>query len=152
VAGKRARQQRIVELLAHNQIESQEQLQGLLLAEDLACSQTTLSRDLQELGVVKGTDGYHAPGGAFGENTLARLARELAPRLRAAEAGGSIAVLRPRESDAGALARAIDTAGLPQVIAGLACDGMVIVLTRTPADARRLASALGGHRPGRHKR
>jgi len=144
VAGKRGRQQRIVELLAHNRIESQEQIQGLLLAEDLACSQTTLSRDLQELGVVKGADGYRTPSGGFGENTLARLARELAPRLRAVEAGGNIAVLRPRESDASSLARAIDTAGLPQVIAGVACDGVVLVVTRTPADARRLASALGG--------
>jgi len=93
VAGKRGRQQRIVELLAHNRIESQEQLQGLLLVESLACSQTTLSRDLRELGVVKGDDGYRAPGGAFGEDTLARLIREIAPRLRSADASGSIAVL-----------------------------------------------------------
>jgi transcriptional regulator of arginine metabolism len=152
VAGKRARQQRIVELLAHNQIESQEQLQGLLLAEDLACSQTTLSRDLQELGVVKSADGYRAPGGAFGENALARLVRELAPRLRSADAGGSIVVLRPLESDAASLARAIETAGLPQVIASVACDGVVLVVTRTPADARRLASALGGRRQSRRSR
>jgi len=152
VAGKRARQQRIVELLAHNQIESQDQLQGLLLAEDLTCSQTTLSRDLQELGVVKDTDGYRAPGGAFGETALARLARELAPRIRAADAGGSIVVLRPLESDAASLARAIDMAGLPQVVAGVACDGVVLVVTRTPADARRLASALGGRRQRRRSR
>ena len=151
MAGKRERQQRIVELIAHNRIESQEQLQELLLAEDLACSQTTLSRDLQELGVIKGEDGYRAPGGAFGEDALAHLVRELAPRLRSADAGGSIAVLRPRGSDASSLARAIEAAGLPQVIAGLACDGLVLVLTRTPTDARRLASALGGRR-GRRRR
>jgi len=152
VAGKRARQQRIVELLAHNHIESQEQLQALLLAEDLACSQTTLSRDLQELGVIKGTDGYRTPASGFAENSLARLARELAPRLRAADAGGSTAVLRPRDADAAALARTVDAAGLPQVIASVACDGLVLVLTRTPADARRLAAALGGRHPQRRKR
>jgi len=152
VAGKRARQQRIVELLAHNRIESQEQLQALLLAEDLACSQTTLSRDLQELGVIKSTDGYRAPNGGFAEDSLARLARELAPRLRAADAGGSTAVLRPRDGDAAVLARAIDASSLPQVIASVACDGLVLVLTRTPADARRLAAALGGSHPERRKR
>ncbi len=152
MAGKRARQQRIVELLVHNRIESQEQLQALLLAEDLACSQTTLSRDLQELGVIKGADGYRAPNGEFAEDSLARLARELAPRLRAADAGGSTAVLRPRDGDAAALARAIDASGLPQVIASVACDGLVLVLTRTPADARRLATALGGRHPERRKR
>jgi len=146
VAGKRARQQRIVELLAHNRIENQEQLQGLLLAEELACSQTTLSRDLQELGVVKDADGYRVPTGAFGENALARLARELGPRLRGVDAGGSIAVLRPREGDSASLARAIDTAGLPQVVACVACDGVVLVVTRTPADARRFATSLGGRR------
>ena len=52
MADKRGRQQRILELLAHNRIQSHEQLQDLLLAEDMACSQTTLSRDLRELGVV----------------------------------------------------------------------------------------------------
>jgi transcriptional regulator of arginine metabolism len=151
VARKRERQQRIVELLAHNRIESQEQLQGLLLVEDLACSQTTLSRDLRDLGVVKGEDGYRAPSGAFGEDALARLIREIAPRLRSADASGSIAVLRPRESDAAAIARAIDAAGLPQVVAGIACDGLALVLTHTPADARRFASAIAGsHR--RHRR
>jgi len=152
VAGKRARQQRIVELLSHNRIESQEQLQALLLAEDLTCSQTTLSRDLQDLGVIKGADGYRAPGGVFAEDSLVRLARALAPRLRAADAGGSTVVLRPQASDATSLARAIDAAGLPQVIASLACDGVVLVLTRAPAAARRLAAALGGRHPNRRKR
>jgi len=151
VAGKRGRQQRIVELLTHNRIESQEQLQELLRAEDLACSQTTLSRDLHELGVIKGADGYRAPSGAFGENTLARLSRELAPRLRVVDAGGSIAVLRAREGDATAIAAAIDTAGLPQVVASVACDGVVLVVTRMPADARRLVSALGGRHRGRRR-
>ncbi|HEY5624703.1 MAG TPA: arginine repressor [Gammaproteobacteria bacterium] len=149
MAGKRERQQRIVEILAHNQIENQEQIQQLLLAEGLVCSQTTLSRDLRELGVIKSEDGYRVPDGVVGENALARLARELAPRLRAADAGGSIAVLRPRESDASALARAIDTAGLPQVVASVACDGVILVVARTPADARRLASALAGRRSRR---
>ena len=149
MAGKRARQQRIVGILAHNQIENQEQIQQLLLAEGLVCSQTTLSRDLRELGVVKSEDGYRVPGGVVGENALARLAREFAPRLRGADAGGSIAVLRPRESDASALARAIDAAGLPQVVASVACDGVVLVVARTPADARRLASALARRRSRR---
>jgi len=149
VAAKRARQQRIVGILAHNQIENQEQIQQLLLAEGLVCSQTTLSRDLQELGVIKSEDGYRVPGGVVGENALAQLARELAPRLLGADAGGSIAVLRPRENDASALARAIDTAGLPQVIASVACDGVVLVVARKPADARRLASALAGRRSRR---
>jgi transcriptional regulator of arginine metabolism len=149
VAGKRGRQQRIVEILAHNQIENQEQIQQLLLAEGLICSQTTLSRDLRELGVVKDADGYRVPDAVAGDNALARLARELAPRLLGADAGGSIAVLRPRERDASALARAIDTAGLPQVVASVACDGAVLVVARTPADARRLASALAGRRSRR---
>jgi len=151
VAGKTERQQRIVELLAHNRIESQEQLQGLLLVEDLACSQTTLSRDLRDLGVVKSDDGYRAPGGAFGEDALARLVREIAPRLRSADASGSIAVLRPREGDASAIARAIDAASLPQIVAGIACDGLALVLTRSPADARRFASAIAGGRRRRRR-
>lgn len=149
MATKGARQQRILELLTHNRIDSQEQLQDLLLAEGLSCSQTTLSRDLRELGIVKGETGYGAPRGAPGRDGLTRLARELGAELAASDAGGSIAVLRPAGADAGRLARAIEEAGLPQVVAALASDGRVLVVTRTPADARRLAAAL---RPRRSPR
>jgi len=146
MADKPGRQQRILELLAHNRIQSQEQLQDLLLAEDLACSQTTLSRDLRELGVVKSAEGYRALGGSSVVDGLARLAREIAPRLRASDAGGSVAVLRPDGGSASSVARAIEAARLPQVVAAVASDGVVLVVTRTPADSRRLISALRSRR------
>ena len=151
MADKRGRQQRILELLHHNRIESQEQLQELLLIEDLACSQTTLSRDLQELGIVKGEDGYRAPKGMLADDVLTRVAREVAPRLSESDAGGTIAVLRAHEGEAAIVARTIDTAGLPQVVAAVDTGGVVLVVTRSPADARRLVSALRGRRRRRRR-
>jgi len=150
MAGKAERQQRIRELVERNQIDSQEQLQDLLLAEDLACSQTTLSRDLRELGLVKDSRrGYRIPpGSAVAPDALERLAREIAPRLVSADAGGSVAVLRAA-TGAAAVAAALDRAALPAVVAAVPCGEVVLVVTRSPADARHLASALRGRHRSR---
>ncbi len=64
MADKRQRQQRIREILARNEIHSQDQLQDLLSAESIRTTQATLSRDMRELGAVKGSGGYTLPNTA----------------------------------------------------------------------------------------
>jgi arginine repressor len=67
-ATKAARQSRIVAILSHEQVHSQEQLAGLLTQyAGMHVAQATLSRDLDELGVVRlraadGTLVYALPG------------------------------------------------------------------------------------------
>src|SRR6202042_1391263 len=61
-ATKTARQSRIVAILSREQVHSQEQLAGLLSQyAGLHVTQATLSRDLDELGVVR----LRAAGGAL---------------------------------------------------------------------------------------
>jgi len=146
MAGKAERQRRILELIERNQIESQDQLQELLRVEDLVCSQTTLSRDLRELGVTKHAEqGYRVPSGGAAPDALERLAREVAPRLISADAGGNVAVLRAT-SGAAALAAELDAAGLPSVVTAVPCGNVVLVVTHSPAEARRIARALRDRR------
>src|SRR5258708_28387030 len=64
---KTARLARIADILARQKVHSQEQLAGLLRHYGLAVTQATLSRDLDELGVVRlraadGTLVYALPG------------------------------------------------------------------------------------------
>jgi transcriptional regulator of arginine metabolism len=147
MASKAERQRRILELVERNLIDSQDQLQDLLLAEDLACSQTTLSRDLRELGLLKDSRrGYRVPAGsAAAPDALARLAHDIAPRLVSADAGGSVAVLRTA-TGAALVATAVDGARLPAVVAAVPCGDIVLVVMRSPADARHLAAALRDRR------
>ena len=64
---KTARQARIADILAREQVHSQDQLAALLRQYGLTVAQATLSRDLDELGVVRlrAADGkmvYALPG------------------------------------------------------------------------------------------
>jgi transcriptional regulator of arginine metabolism len=145
---KAARRQRIRELLADNQVFSQEQLQGLLRARGANVTQATLSRDLRHLGVAKGPAGYRLANGlgGHGGGTVAggagELHRILPSVLLSAEAGGTLVVLRTQPAHANPLAIEMDRARLPQVLGTIAGDDTVFVATRTPAQARNLLRSL----------
>ena len=74
---KAARQARVAAILAREQVHSQEQLAGLLSQyTGVHVTQATLSRDLDELGVVRlraanGTLVYALPGDPGGHGSLA---------------------------------------------------------------------------------
>ncbi len=142
---KRERQQRILELISRNRVGSHEDLLDLLLAEGISTTQSTLSRDLREIGVVKGHDGYRLLGpGTSRPHLLRDLARAIRPLLQGWDTGGNIVILKPVRGDgAQELAERVTEARAPEVVASLACDGTVLVVARTPAQARELAKRLG---------
>jgi len=88
-ATKAARQARIVTILAREQVHSQEQLAGLLgQYAGMHATQATLSRDLDELGVVRlrATDGtlvYALPGDPAGYASPAGTALSFPERVQA---------------------------------------------------------------------
>ncbi len=53
---KRKRQQKILEIIANNIVLTQDDLQNLLLAEGFEVTQSTVSRDIKELRLIKGHD------------------------------------------------------------------------------------------------
>ncbi len=53
---KRKRQQKILEIIANNIVLTQDDLQNLLLAEGFTVTQSTVSRDIKELRLIKGHD------------------------------------------------------------------------------------------------
>ncbi len=163
---KRARQQRIVELLTTEQVRSQTELAELLLADGVAVTQATLSRDLVELDAVKvrstaGALVYAVPseGGdrtpvvaretAASEARLGRLCAEL---LVSAEASANLVVLRTPPGAANFLASAMDKAELGDVLGTIAGDDTVLVISREPAGggalARRFLALANGEGPG----
>lgn len=144
VNDKGQRQQHILDLLSRNRIDTQDELQDLLLAEGVETTQSTLSRDLRELGIVKGTGGYRTPlRDPAGPDRLRSLARAIAPRLASVDRGGNVVVLRMmRNEEAGEIARRIERAGLHQSVAALACDEAVLIVARTQAYAREIVRGL----------
>ena len=154
IASKTQRRQRIKQLLTDTQVFSQEQLQELLRADGADATQATLSRDLRELGVWKGPEGYRLPsegagvGGAVlieslpqrngSKSHVRELERILPAVLLSAEVGGNLIVLHTQPAHANPLAIEIDRAQFPDVLGTIAGDDTVFVATRGNAQARRV--------------
>jgi arginine repressor len=105
-----------------------------------------LSRDLRELAVVKGPEGYRVPPpGSAGSGRLQAMARDLGARVRSIDVGGTIVVLRTdHPEDATVLARRFDASQLPRVVAAVANDRTVLVITRSTTDAAEIAREWRG--------
>ena len=151
-----ARHRRIVELLETHRIRSQSELARLLAADGVAVTQTTLSRDLDELGAVKIRDGegdlvYAVPaeGGDTtprlaplnGEGT-ARLSRLAAELLVSAESSANLTVLRTPPGAAQFLASAIDRSGATDVLGTIAGDDTVLLISREADGGAAVAARL----------
>ena len=159
---KNARQQIIVELLAHHEVRSQTELAELLAGRGMHVTQATLSRDLVELDAVKvraasGALVYAVPGEggdrrpALRERgaAAARMARLCQELLVSAEASANLVVLRTPPGAAQFLASAFDKAELHDVLGTIAGDDTVLVIGRHPqggdALARRFLALADGH-------
>ena len=145
------RQRRIVEVIRRHRVRSQRALAEHLAKAGISATQATLSRDLHELGVAKGPDGYVLPDETANGNGSARRLESLRSILRSeltsVTAGGTTIVLRTRPGLANALAVEIDRAQLPGVLGTVAGDDTIFVATSStrqrPSVARTLRELAG---------
>jgi transcriptional regulator of arginine metabolism len=166
---KTARHARIADILAREQVRSQEELADLLERyAGVHVTQATLSRDLDELGIVRlrsggalvyslpeepGGPGSHPGGtgarvaGSPGSESPhdARLARYLGELMTSAEASANLVVLRTPAGAAQFLASVIDHAALPEVLGTVAGDDTVLLIARDPAGGDALAADFLRH-------
>lgn len=139
------RRRRLVErLINQGGVASQEELRERLAQQGVEVAQATLSRDLRDLGVVKGPDGYTLPGrAAAGSPGAAReFDHAIATNVLSAGPATSLVVLRTRPAHAPTLAAAIDAAGHPGVVGTLAGDDAVFVALRDPSHSAAFLAAV----------
>lgn len=144
-AARQQRHEAILRLVGSRTIRNQADLAGLLAAEGLHATQATLSRDLRELGVVKGGDGYALPGPVV----LDDLTRACQEWLLTAESVAHQVVLRTPPGGAQPMAIALDAAGESGVAGTIAGDDTVLVVCRSARAATALSRALGARIPSR---
>lgn len=150
-----ARRERILLLLQRQRVRSQAELRELLAAAGHRVTQATLSRDLRDLGVVKGVDGYEpAPAGAAPAAAGGTLWQAVAGFLLAADVAQNLVVLRTPPGGAQPLALALDRTAraggeLPDVVGTIAGDDNVLVVCRDAGKARALVRRLDRLRRGR---
>jgi transcriptional regulator of arginine metabolism len=144
---KRQRQAAILDLVGHEPIVSQDVLRRRLQRRGFSVTQATLSRDVKDLGLVKGAaDGaYHLPGveAAAPEVAAARLRHAVEEYLTGIEQGAQLVVAKTGMAQAQPLAAAIDQAALDGVMGTIAGDDTVLVICRDPKWAQRVSRRLG---------
>lgn len=140
------RRARIVALVGANQVWSQQELAELLRRrEGITVTQATLSRDLAELGVVKGPSGYMLPGAPSAlppADREAFLATALRQHLVSVSRGGTLVVLKTPSGHANSLAIELDRAGPAGILGTIAGDDTIFVAAKDADAAATLARTL----------
>lgn len=128
--GKKFRHGQILRLVDGQRIGNQEELRRRLAQQRLRVTQATLSRDLQELKLIKTPEGYK-PAGALPEEAapmplLARALGEFLLDIRPAE---NLLVLKTPPSGAQPLAAAVDGSKFAEIAGTIAGDDTVLIIT-----------------------
>ncbi len=129
-ATKSQRHQAILSLVNKGGVHTQQELAEALARRGLRTTQATISRDIQELGLVRSVRGYRSS---------AALVRELVLSVELVE---PVAVIRTPPGTANLVARRIDEAALPGIAGTVAGDDTIIAVLRKPGAGRALKELL----------
>lgn len=146
---RRERQHAILELVRERALSTQAEVAAALREEGFDVVQTTVSRDIAELGLVKvrAPSGrlVYAPPGTSDADKLHALAAAMRRYAVATEAAGNLVVVQTPSGYANALAQAIDEAGHPGIAGTIAGDNTIFVAARDGVSARSLRDELTGY-------
>ncbi len=145
---KNQRQHRIAKLLEAQPVASQAQLVALLADQGVDATQTTVSRDLDDLGAVKvrlpgGDSAYALP--ELPKNQIApddHLRRVLGEWVVEVAHSGFLVVLRTPPGSAHVVGSALDRSGLDGIVGTVAGDDTVLVVASEDVGGARMASRL----------
>jgi transcriptional regulator of arginine metabolism len=143
---KARRQSTILEVIRHEPVRSQEQLRRSMRGAGFDVTQATLSRDIRELGLVKGgPDGAYQAGLKVepnGHTARSLLERALASQLLRIDRVQQLVLLRTGLGHAQSLCAALDGAGLPDVVGTLAGEDTILIIAPDVRRARALVKRI----------
>jgi transcriptional regulator of arginine metabolism len=146
---RRERQSAILELVRDRALSTQAEVAAALRETGFEVVQTTVSRDIAELGLVKvrAPSGrlVYAPPGTTDTDRLRALGAAMRRYAIGAEAAGSLVVVTTPSGYANALAQAIDESGHGGIAGTLAGDNTILVVARDGTPAAVLRDELTGH-------
>jgi transcriptional regulator of arginine metabolism len=129
-ASKAERHSAILDLINRGSAHTQHAIAAALSKRGMHATQATISRDIQELGLVRSGAGYRSS---------ASLVSELVLSVEVVE---PMAVVKTPPGTANMVARRIDEAGLPGIAGTVAGDDTIFVVLRKPNAGRALKQLL----------
>ena len=146
---RRERQGAILELVRERALSTQAEVASALEESGFGVVQTTVSRDIAELGLVKvrAPSGrlIYAPPGSTDADRLRALGAAMRRYAVAVEAAGPLVVLTTPSGYASALAQALDEALHPSIAGTIAGDNTIFVAARDGISAKALRDELAAH-------
>lgn len=151
---KRERQQLIETLIKQKRLSTQRQLVGALKKLGCDVTQATVSRDMREMGVQKGTgrDGrarYVVPPPQVTRDPQEVLARVLRDSSATACQAQNLVVVRSEPGTAPTVGRAVDELGHEDVVGTVAGDDTVLMVMPDNIKAKRIYRQLNDLIEGR---
>ena len=143
---KNSRQQKISELISKKNISTQAELTNELVAAGFDVTQATVSRDLQEMRVIKtllpdGTYKYTTTGG--GEIKINdKLQTVFEQCLMGVDYAMNIVVLKTMSGAAQAVGYALDSFTWEEIVGSIAGDDTIMIVVRNEKSAKQLVSRL----------
>lgn len=143
---KNARQQKILELIEKYDIDTQETLIEKLKEEGYIVTQTTVSRDIKQLSLVKGVTGrgtykYVSPGAkvAPGSPVLNSAITESIIHIESAE---NIIVVKTLSGMANAVGVCVDSLHITGVVGSVAGDDTILIVAKSSDVAQIIETEL----------
>jgi transcriptional regulator of arginine metabolism len=140
---KTLRHRAILNVLQQGAIANQEHLQRALRKQGFKVGQATLSRDIKELNLIKGSDGYSLPQGENSSSLtlppVSRLVREFVLDARAAQ---NLLVIKTIVGSAQPVAAALDGEEWPETVGTIAGDDTILIVCSDKEGAKKLAHRI----------
>ena len=144
---KNNRQAMILEIIAQESVETQEQLLRRLQERGIRCTQATISRDIKELHLVKELTGYGAYKYAVSDrkaslNVAGRLRTIFKEGVTSFDLAQNIVVIKTMPGLASAACAAIDGMEIQDLVGSLAGDDTALLIMRTNEAASNFCSEI----------
>lgn len=143
---KKRRQAKILELISSNEIETQEELQELLLKFGFEVTQATISRDIKELRLVKDLSPkgryIYSTGKKFSDNISHRAGGIFNESIIKIDYALNTVVIKCFSGMANAACAAIDSMNLDGILGTIAGDDTIFILCASEESAMNFTYKL----------
>ena len=143
---KKIRHKKIIEIIGQQNVETQEELAACLREAGFAVTQATVSRDIRELKLSKVAAGNGRQKYAAlkqGDSRISdKYVRVLRDGFHSMEIAQNILVMKTGSGMAMAVAAAIDSLQLPEVVGCIAGDDTIMIAVRTVEDTKKLMERI----------
>jgi transcriptional regulator of arginine metabolism len=135
-----ARRSALAQIIREQVVGRQSELVAMLRKHGHVATQSSVSRDLRELGVAKQGDRYVLPDAAIQPKSDFATLKQFVSELLTA--GANLTVLKTTTGAAQSVAVAIDTARWPEVVGTISGDDTIFIATAGAREQRELKVRL----------